>query len=217
MVSNITRSASRYYSLYFYLKSILDFFLAIVLLLLLFPLVTLIVIILKISIRGNIFFIHERLGLDGKPFKLYKFRTMKYGRANILNDYLLIHPEKKIEWNKNHKLKNDPRITYVGKFLRDYSLDELPQIFNILKGDMSFIGPRPIVDKEVSKYGENFSLYEKCKPGLSGLWQVSGRNNTTYQERVQHDMYYIRNKSLMLDLKIFFKTIPVILFKKGAY
>ena len=217
MALNITKSALRYYSLYSYLKLILDFFLAIVLLLLLSPLVSLIVIILKISIRGNIFFIHERLGLNGKLFKLYKFRTMKYGRANILNDYLLIHPEKKIEWNTNHKLKNDPRITYFGKFLRDYSLDEIPQIFNILKGDMSFIGPRPIVEKEVSKYGENFNLYKECKPGLSGLWQVSGRNNTTYQERVDYDMYYIKNKSLLLDLKIFFKTIPVILFKKGAY
>lgn len=217
MVSNITKSALRYYSLYSYLKLILDFFLAIVLLLLLSPLVTLIVIILKTSIRGNIFFIHERLGLDGKPFKLYKFRTMKYGRSDILNDYLLIHPEQKEEWNMNHKLKKDPRITCFGKFLRDYSLDEIPQIFNILKGDMSFIGPRPIVEKEVSKYGESFSLYKECKPGLSGLWQVSGRNNTTYQERVDYDMYYIKNKSLLLDLKIFSKTIPVILFKKGAY
>ena len=142
---------------------------------------------------------------------------MKHGRADILSNYLQMHPEEKEEWNINHKLKNDPRITCFGKFLRDYSLDEIPQILNILKGDMSFIGPRPIVDKEVSKYGENFSLYEKCKPGLSGLWQVSGRNNTTYQERVQLDMYYINNKSLMLDLKIFFKTIPVILFKRGAY
>ena len=203
--------------MYFYHKLLFDFFLAIVLLILLFPLIVLIVIILKVFIEGDIFFIHTRLGEDGKPFKLYKFRTMKHGRADILNNYLQMHPEEEEEWNKNHKLKNDPRITYFGKFLRDYSLDEIPQILNILKGDMSFIGPRPIVEKEVSKYGKNHNLYKECKPGLSGLWQVSGRNNTTYQERVQHDIYYIKNKSLMLDLKIFLKTIPVILFKKGAY
>ena len=203
--------------MFYYLKLVLDFFLAMLFLIALFPLFSVLVIILKISVRGDIFFIHERIGLDGKPFKLYKFRTMKPGRDNILKNYLHRYPDKKDEWNKNHKLKNDPRITCFGKFLRDYSLDEIPQILNILKGDMSFIGPRPIVDKEISKYGDNFSLYKKCKPGLSGFWQVSGRNNTTYQERVQHDMYYIRNKSLMLDLKIFFKTIPVILFKKGAY
>ena len=203
--------------MYHYLKLILDLCLASVLLVVLFPLVGLIVIILKVFIEGDVFFIHTRLGVDGKTFKLYKFRTMKHGRADILSNYLQMHPEEKEEWNINHKLKKDPRITCFGKFLRDYSLDEIPQILNILKGDMSFIGPRPIVEKEVSKYGENFSLYEKCKPGLSGLWQVSGRNNTTYQERVQHDMYYIKNKSLILDLKIFFKTIPVILFKKGAY
>ena len=142
---------------------------------------------------------------------------MKKNRNKILDKHFKQYPEIQLEWDKNHKLKNDPRITKAGYYLREFSLDEIPQIINILKGDMSFVGPRPIVEKEISKYGQYFENYKKCKPGLTGLWQVSGRNNTTYEKRVDLDMHYIKNKSFFLDVKILLKTIPVVLFRKGAY
>ena len=142
---------------------------------------------------------------------------MKHSRDKILSNYFERYPNEKIYWEKNQKLKNDPRITRVGYFLREYSLDELPQILNILKGEMSFIGPRPIVENEKNKYGDRFSYYKSVKPGLSGLWQVSGRNNTTYEERVELDYLYTKKMSFFLDVKIFFITILVVLMKKGAY
>ena len=177
----------------------------------------LIIVGLKIFTTNNVFFVHRRVGKKGKEFDLYKFRTMRSNRTDILNKHLLQYPEKKIEWSENHKLKDDPRVTSFGKILRDYSLDEIPQLFNILLGNMSFVGPRPIVKDEICKYGSSFNLYKSCKPGLTGLWQVSGRNNTSYQERVDYDSYYVKNRSLLLDFKILLKTIPVVLSKKGAY
>ena len=165
---------------------------------------------------SNIFFFHKRIGKNGKCFTLYKFRTMKHSRDKILSKYFKKYPDEKKFWEKNQKLKNDPRITRFGYFLREYSLDELPQILNVLKGEMSFIGPRPIVESEKNKYGDKFSYYINVKPGLSGLWQVSGRNNTTYRERVELDYLYTQKMSFLLDVKIFFKTILVILMKKDT-
>lgn len=124
--------------------------------------------------------------------------------------------EQKREWQENFKLENDPRITKVGKFLRKTSLDELPQIVNIIKGDLSIIGPRPIVDEELEKYGENKEKFLSITPGLTGYWQANGRSNTTYEERMQMELYYIDNQSLLLDIKIFFKTIVSVLKKEGA-
>ena len=155
--------------------------------------------------------------MGGKNFSLYKFRTMKHNRKEILEKYFEVNKNAEVEWNQNQKLKNDPRITRVGYFLREFSLDEIPQIVNILKGEMSFVGPRPIVQKEIDKYGKVFNDYIRHKPGLTGLWQVSGRNNTTYKERVDMDLYYMKNKSLWLDLKILVRTIPAVLFREGAY
>jgi lipopolysaccharide/colanic/teichoic acid biosynthesis glycosyltransferase len=134
-----------------------------------------------------------------------------------LKSYLDQHPELRDEWNKDHKLKDDPRITRVGKFLRRTSLDELPQLWNILRGEMSLVGPRPIVSAEVSRCGEHFDMYSKVRPGLTGLWQVSGRNDTSYEQRVNLDCYYVRNWSVWLDLYILAKTIRVVLLGKGAY
>ena len=142
---------------------------------------------------------------------------MKHSRDKILSNYFLKYPKEKINWDLNRKLKNDPRVTGIGYYLREFSLDELPQVFNVLKGEMSFIGPRPIVEDEIIKYGENFKYYKKNKPGLSGLWQVSGRNDTSYEERVAFDSLYAENISFLFDLKIFFKTFYVVLTKKGAY
>tara|TARA_Y100000996_G_scaffold138258_1_gene105352 strand:+ start:962 stop:1387 length:426 start_codon:yes stop_codon:yes gene_type:complete len=137
--------------------------------------------------------------------------------TEILSNYLDNNPEEKKMWLAKQKLFKDPRITKIGLFLREFSLDELPQVFNILKGEMSFIGPRPIIQSEVKKYGSNFKLYKTIKPGVSGLWQVSGRNNTTYEERVNFDIFYIKNRSFLLDVKIFFKTFVAIFSRNGAY
>lgn len=135
----------------------------------------------------------------------------------VLKEYLEKHPELREEWERDQKLRSDPRVTRIGRILRQTSLDELPQLWNVLRGEMSLVGPRPIVQDEVIKYGEKFALYIKVKPGMTGLWQVSGRNDTTYQERVNLDTYYIRNWSLWLDLYILARTAWVVLTRKGAY
>ncbi len=203
--------------MYSLIKYFSDFILAIILFVLLIPIILIIILILKIFTRDSVFFKHKRIGEKGKGFILFKFRTMKENRENILKEHFVKKPQALLEWKSNHKLKNDPRITKIGFFLRELSFDEIPQIYNIIKGDMSFVGPRPIVEKEIEKYGVHFNDYKKCKPGLTGLWQVSGRNNTTYKERVNFDMFYIKNKSFLLDVKILFKTIPTVLSRRGAY
>ena len=205
------------YKLQCSIKFFLDFIFAIILFILFIPIYIGIISVLKIFTDGNIFFKHSRIGKNGKEFYLYKFRTMKKNRDKILKEYFIKHPDAQLEWKNNHKLKDDPRITKIGCFLRDFSLDEIPQILNIIKGEMSFVGPRPIVEKEIEKYGIYFDNYKKCRPGLTGLWQISGRNNTTYKQRIDFDMYYIKHKSFLLDIKILLKTIPVVLSKKGAY
>jgi lipopolysaccharide/colanic/teichoic acid biosynthesis glycosyltransferase len=135
----------------------------------------------------------------------------------VLTKYLETHPELKEEWLRDQKLRNDPRITRTGRFLRKTSLDELPQLWNVLRGEMSLVGPRPIVEAEIERYGANFALYTRVLPGLTGLWQVSGRNDTTYPERVALDSYYVRNWSVWLDLYILARTVWVVLAGKGAY
>lgn len=184
---------------------------------LLSPLFVIIILQLKLFTKGNIFFIHPRIGINGKVFNLYKFRTMKHSKDLILDNYFKNNPLEQVQWNKNYKLKNDPRITRIGYLLREFSIDELPQLINIVKGEMSFVGPRPIIDKEIDKYGNSFLKYKTVKPGLTGLWQTSGRNNTTYKQRINFDMHYIGNQSLLLDIRILLKTIPVVIFRKGAY
>ena len=199
------------------LKTVCDYLFSIILIVILSPLFIFIISSQFLFSSSSIFFFHKRIGKNGEYFTLYKFRTMKHSRDQILSNYFEKYPNEKIYWEKNQKLKNDPRITRFGYFLREYSFDELPQILNILKGEMSFIGPRPIVENEKNKYGDRFSYYKSVKPGLSGLWQVSGRNNTTYEERVELDYLYTKKMSFFLDVKIFFKTILVVLMKKGAY
>ncbi|MGV3608649.1 MAG: undecaprenyl-phosphate galactose phosphotransferase WbaP [Planctomycetaceae bacterium] len=171
----------------------------------------------RLSSKGPIFYSQERIGLGGKKFKAWKFRSMVMNADAVLKDYLAAHPELRAEWERDHKLKNDPRVTFVGWFLRKTSLDELPQLWNVLIGDMSLVGPRPIVDAEVKKYAAAFPLYLKVRPGITGLWQINGRNNTTYQQRVHFDMQYVRNWSPWLDGYILLHTIEVVLRCKGAY
>ncbi len=160
---------------------------------------------------------HQRIGKGGRPFTIYKFRTMVRGADALLKNYLAQNPELAEEWRKTQKLKNDPRLTRSGHFLRKYSLDELPQIYNILRGEMSLVGPRPIVENEKEKYGRYFEEYCMVRPGLTGLWQTSGRNNTTYSQRVAYDHYYINNWTVWLDLWILAKTVPIAINGNGAY
>lgn len=167
--------------------------------------------------RGPVFFGQRRLGQGGRPFTAWKFRTMVRDAEARLQAYLAEHPEARAEWELTQKLKHDPRVTRLGALLRRTSLDELPQLWNIVRGEMSLVGPRPIVEAEVPRYGACFPLYCQVRPGLSGLWQVSGRNETSYDERVALDAYYVRNWSVWLDLVIIAKTLLVVLRGRGAY
>jgi Undecaprenyl-phosphate galactose phosphotransferase WbaP len=185
--------------------------------LIIFPLIIIIAILIKIDSPGPIFYLQTRIGQGGKPFKAWKFRTMVPNAARSLQDYLDKHPELRDSWEKDRKLRRDPRVTRIGSFLRRTSLDELPQLWNILRGEMSLVGPRPIVDEEIERYGDKFPLYTKVIPGLTGLWQVSGRNNITYQERVNLDAYYVRNWSVWLDIYILIRTLWVVVTGEGAY
>jgi len=165
---------------------------------------------------GPVFFRHTRVGRGRRLFRLWKFRSMVMDADAILERWLR-DPAHAREWALTHKLRNDPRVTRVGRFLRKTSLDELPQFWNVLRGDMSVIGPRPIVSEEATRYGEAFSLYTQVSPGLTGLWQVSGRNDVRYARRVDLDCRYIREWTPWLDLKILLKTVMVVVRGKGAY
>lgn len=185
--------------------------------LLILPFIGLIALLIRVDSPGPVFYGQIRIGQGGRPFRAWKFRSMVQDADQVLHNYLENHPELKESWEKDHKLRRDPRVTRVGRFLRRTSLDELPQLWNILRGDMSLVGPRPIVHEEIWRYGEKFSLYTKVTPGLTGLWQVSGRNNITYEERVNLDAYYVRNWSVWLDVFILVRTFWVVLFGEGAY
>ncbi len=198
-------------------KRILDLTASLVGGFLLLPLFFYIAVAVKLSSRGPILYGHDRIGRDGRHFKAWKFRTMFQNSNDLLEYYLEQHPELRAEWEKDHKLRYDPRVTRIGRFIRKTSLDELPQIWNVIRGDMSLVGPRPIVTAEIEKYGPYYGLYTMVTPGITGVWQVSGRNNTTYEERVQLDSYYVRNWSPWLDLYLLLRTIRIVLFADGAY
>lgn len=199
------------------LKRFLDIALCIAGLPVIVPLSVVLALMIKLDSSGSALYRQERIGKDGKPFLIYKFRTMSPDADKLLDEHLAKNPDLAKEWEKDHKLKNDPRLTRVGHFLRKWSLDELPQVINILKGDMTLVGPRPIVEAEIPKYGRYFGEYCEVRPGLTGLWQTSGRNDTTYSQRVAYDHYYINHWSLGLDLWILAKTVPVALSGRGAY
>jgi Undecaprenyl-phosphate galactose phosphotransferase WbaP len=167
--------------------------------------------------RGPVFYRHLRIGQAGRKFYVLKFRTMRPDADRVLEEYLAANPEALHFWLEERKLKNDPRITRVGQFLRKSSLDELPQVINILLGDMSLVGPRPVTEEELAKYGKDAFYYLLVRPGLTGLWQVSGRNEVSYEKRVALDRYYVQNWSIWLDLYILARTVWVVLTRKGAY
>jgi undecaprenyl-phosphate galactose phosphotransferase len=182
------------------------------------PVMIPIAVVIKLIDGGSIFFGHTRVGYRGKKFKVLKFRSMYIDADTRLKEILENDPKAREEWEKTFKLKNDPRVTPIGKFLRKTSLDELPQFFNVLKGDMSVVGPRPVVEEELTKYyKEKAELYKSVKPGVTGYWQVEGRSDTGYDERIRMDEWYIKNQSFLLDLKIILKTLKVMLTGKGAY
>lgn len=184
--------------------------------LLISPLLLLMVLIIKLDSPGPAIFSQQRLGAGERHFRCWKFRTMNLNAERMLEDYLQEDPDLQAEWEHNQKLRRDPRVTRAGRFLRETSLDELPQLWNVLRGDMSLVGPRPIVDAEVEKYGEMYRLYRRVTPGISGFWQVSGRSDTTYEERVAMDVYYVRNWSVWLDLVILARTGGSVVFRRGA-
>lgn len=180
------------------------------------PFIIPLVIVMAFS-RGPVIYAHRRIGKDGKMFRCFKFRTMVPDADRVLYDLLERDPKLKAEWLRDRKLRRDPRVTRVGHLLRRTSLDELPQLWNVLRGEMTMVGPRPIVKEELLRYGRNAPVYLSVKPGVTGLWQVSGRNNTDYRRRVAIDVYYVRNQSALLDLYILLKTVRVVLRRDGAY
>ncbi len=198
-------------------KACVDFSLSVLIGLVAMPILLLIGVLIFLDSPGPIFYRQARLGRQGKTFYAVKFRSMLPQAERILAQYLEANPEYRQEWEQDHKLKQDPRLTRVGWWLRRTSLDELPQLWNVLRGEMSLVGPRPIVSAEIPKYEDKYSLYTKVKPGITGLWQVSGRNNISYEERVNLDAYYVRNWSVWLDFYILLRTIWVVLLAEGAY
>lgn len=195
----------------------LDVSLAIAAVLILLPVFLLIVLAIKLTSPGPVLFAHHRIGKGGKVFPCYKFRSMEVNSAELLEQHLANCPEAKAEWLRDQKLRNDPRITWIGKFLRRTSLDEVPQIFNVLRGEMSIVGPRPIVESEVIRYRQYIADYMTVKPGITGLWQISGRNNTTYRRRVALDTAYARTRNVKLDLLIMARTLPAVALGSGCY
>lgn len=197
-------------------KRILDLLGTILLAAIFSPLIVAIIILMRRE-GGSIIYRHRRIGRDGRSFECLKFRTMVPNAEQVLRELLERDPAIKAEWVRDHKLRSDPRVTRLGKFLRRTSLDELPQLWNVMRGEMSLVGPRPVVREELLRYGRNVRAYLSAKPGITGLWQVKGRNDTDYRRRVVLDTYYVRNQNLLLDLYILFKTTKVVLGGSGAY
>jgi lipopolysaccharide/colanic/teichoic acid biosynthesis glycosyltransferase len=198
------------------LKRALDLFI----ILLFSPIILLVIAIIAASVSfgspGPVFFSHRRIDRHGSFFSMWKFRTMVMNGQHLLEEYFETNPEAREEWRATQKLKNDPRVTPIGNFLRRTSLDELPQLWNVFIGDMSLVGPRPIVAAEVEKYGPYFADYCLVKPGVTGLWQISGRSETTYQERIELDRQYAHTWTLSGDIRILFKTLSTVIKQRGA-
>ncbi|NER78726.1 MAG: undecaprenyl-phosphate galactose phosphotransferase WbaP, partial [Leptolyngbya sp. SIO1D8] len=199
------------------IKTALDWLLTVIVGILALPLFLIIIVAVKLDSPGPVFYGQYRLGRGARPFIAWKFRTMVTDADWILEKHLSQSATLREQWERGRKLKQDPRITRVGRILRRTSLDELPQLWNVLRGEMSLVGPRPIVDDEITHYADTFELYKRVPPGITGLWQVSGRSDVTYSERVTLDAYYVRNWSVWLDVYILLKTVWVVLVGDGAY
>ena len=211
ITNNLARPLNRF------IKVIFDYTLTIFGTVAISPILLAVAIWIYIDSPGSVIFKHTRIGKDGKQFPCYKFRSMCVDAKEKLEELLENDPEARTEWERDFKLKNDPRITKSGAFLRKTSLDELPQIFNVLRGEMSLVGPRPIIREELERYGEHAADYLMVKPGITGMWQVSGRSDIDYVERVSLDSWYVRNWSIWLDILLLWRTLKVVVCKKGAY
>jgi exopolysaccharide production protein ExoY len=198
-------------------KRLVDIILAISGIVLLAPLLIICGVATKLTSRGPVLFGHRRVGFNGKAFDCLKFRTMVTDAPERLRQLLDSDPSAAAEWATNRKLRHDPRVTAIGAILRKSSLDELPQLFNVLRGEMSIVGPRPVTDEELVRYSGAIGAYLACRPGITGLWQISGRSTTTYSKRVACDAFYARNWSMSLDLKILIVTVPAVLLSDCAY
>jgi Undecaprenyl-phosphate galactose phosphotransferase WbaP len=198
-------------------KRMMDIFLSVIAAVLLAPVLVAVAALVRVTSRGPVLYSQPRIGKNRRVFRAWKFRTMMRGADGLLEQYFERNPARRLEWRVNRKLRDDPRLTPVGRFLRQFSLDELPQLWNVLRGQMSLAGPRPIAADELVRYGEGIELYIKVLPGITGLWQVSGRNDTTYDERVRLDEYYVRNWSVWMDLWILGRTLHCVITRRGAY
>lgn len=198
-------------------KRSLDIFIACIALVVFCPLFLMIAAMVKFTDGGSVFYGHRRIGHNGQEFRCMKFRTMVQNGEKVLQDYLRNNPEAYEEWRTTRKLQNDPRVTAVGAVLRKLSLDELPQLLNIVKGEMSIVGPRPVVEDELEMYEASAFYYLQTRPGLTGLWQVSGRNDVSYETRVAMDTMYVKNWSITKDLLIIMRTVPAVCMSRGSY
>lgn len=199
--------------IYDFVKRVFDIVCSLIGLIVLSPVFIILSILIKTTSEGPAFFAHKRVGKGGKTIKIYKFRSMVTNAEELIKQFT---PEQKAEYEKNFKLENDPRVTKVGKFMRKTSLDELPQLINILKGDISVVGPRPVMDVETKIYGNYRDMLLSVKPGLTGFWAANGRSTTTYTRRRAMEIYYVKNRSVLLDLKIIFKTFISVFKRVGA-
>lgn len=198
---------------YHFVKRLFDVVSSLCLFVVIWPLFLVIAIAIKLDSKGPVFFKHRRIGKNGKTIYLYKFRSMVTDAEAMIKAFT---PEQKAEWEKNFKLEHDPRITRVGEFLRRTSLDELPQLLNIVKGELSVVGPRPVVEKELEKYGDNKEKFLSVIPGLTGYWQAYARSDCDYDQRMQMELYYVDHASFLWDMKIIFATVGSVLREKGA-
>lgn len=198
---------------YDFVKRFADIICSAIAIILLSPFFIIISIAIKATSKGPVIFVHNRVGKNGKKIGIYKFRSMVMNAEELIEKFT---PEQKEEFKKNFKLENDPRITKIGKFLRKTSLDELPQLFNILKGDLSIVGPRPIMEVETKIYGKYKDMLLSVKPGLTGFWAANGRSDTSYKRRRAMEIYYVKNRSLLFDIKIIFKTVISVFKGEGA-
>ena len=199
--------------IYDFVKRVFDIVWSLIGLIVLSPVFIILSILVKTTSEGPVFFAHKRVGKGGKTIKIYKFRSMVTNAEELIKQFT---PEQKAEYEKNFKLENDPRVTKVGNFMRKTSLDELPQLINILKGDISIVGPRPVMDVETQIYGNYRNMLLSVKPGLTGFWAANGRSHTTYTRRRAMEIYYVKNRSVLLDLKIIFKTFISVFKREGA-
>lgn len=201
--------------IYHFVKRTFDFLISGISLILLSPIFLFIAVLIKLDSKGKVFYKHKRIGKNGEYIYLYKFRSMYFDSKERLEE-MLKDPVIRKEWEENYKLNNDPRITKIGTILRKTSLDELPQLFNILVGDMSIVGPRPVVDDEIKKYGSNKDKLLSVTPGLTGWWACNGRSCTSYEDRMKLELYYVDHRSILLDIKVIIKTAISVIKKDGA-